>query len=1294
MSDLPELDTIEPAAAVVPPALEEPALEYAPEEEARVPLYDQQTEARLVGYTWPEINDHLDGRISAALAAGYTEREVHDYLRIPDQQPLQDRLRASWLTLLGDDPAGFVEPPPKPMMLEPLEGMAAARIAAHAGQGAPEARMPVGDEPPFASSFSLADQQARRAYVDALLSGEARSPLDFAERYTGAFWGALSDRGIQLDGSTAASLVRGGREMAATLPSNEELTDTAIALAHASSVPMEVGPVDDTKANLADYWAETGTPPMEAYREAAFDPLLEDALTSPPPAGASALAAPPEPLTPEQIKLRADLEPSLEELQRPGRDRINPVSMFGEPVEHKTLLGDLEDLGITVIVGGVGGHYVFKAGAYVVGSIIKSEAGQWVTQGLGNLLLGPAERAEAPVVARAVAADIAQAVGRDAEVDTAALARTVTAPEIRQQSVADASLEPVVRPPLPAVMVSNEQAAVVAGRGGEMERLRLENTGVTQDGMDSGGFFQRRLAQEGEAAAEPGAVRRLLSDESGAAAIPSGPVTQAISADLQAAINRLGRARREPPPELPPPPEISAAGLRPIVTGLDDELNRLRTNATADKRVLTQMVERMPPAWLKPELQEKVSEEVERRMLKGGAAGPYSSEVREVLDGVKALTDRQRELGDAVRAKLAGVAVDDPSLARVASVDEGYVHRVVKGREGPGSIVDPRVELDVITGGSVKGGQQRTISKFAPGMQSRSLYVLENEDGARVWGAKPLKEISDPDGKKTLGFGDAIETATGQRWTVKPATMAEVEANTDIRYHKNFLANTIENVARLERVNRNLDFLATTAKDLETQGLFVRAPSGKLLPPTNAEGMAKVELPGMIGWANPKIAYVLNDFFDASKGDLEWFVTKANRFIIGSLFISPVVHAGNVGMHWAPGRGWDWVKPAGYGSLMKDGVAAVREVWTQGPRYIEHLREGSGLLYASTTTENFHQMLLTKLFHEQTADPKTWGQYAKSLGVSLADLVKAEYRWSRKTLWAANDMFMLQRQFELERQGLPMREAIRQAEKDIPNYRVPSEVMGSHAMSEFLKSPNIMNFGRYKYGQIRALALVVDDLARGSKEERIDAVGKLTMLGAIGLGFYPLLNNGNAPGPIEAHAGFGMKAFGPFSLINAATEFTAGQKDWLSSVSSFVGLSPMIDIARRFTTNRDVWGRKIVDDKATWVGKAVQGLEAVGTTFPPSQMLLTAIKDGDINRAIGGLIGTTFKKPVDEAKKSKWDQIEQARAYARERGDNLEQWVKRQLGIADETTAAPKSPGRPSGQGRRPSAPRNNWGNQ
>lgn len=274
MSDIP--DTLDPSADY------EVSSDRAP---PQVPLYDQQAEARLQGYDWPEIVDHINGRTAAALDAGYSKREIDAYLGLPDPKPFQDRLQASMQLDAAVDPETFLsglDGAPSGA-LTPLEGMMGARVAEHAGLPAPDTVMPEeGKEPDRQSSLDLSRATTRGEYADAVLSGEVQSPADFAERYAGAFWKAAQSNGGAVDGQTAATVVRAAQGLAATLPSNRALTDQAIAIADDNGLPLTTENIRQVKANLANEWAGTGDTLGMIFQRQSADAELAAKLTQPP----------------------------------------------------------------------------------------------------------------------------------------------------------------------------------------------------------------------------------------------------------------------------------------------------------------------------------------------------------------------------------------------------------------------------------------------------------------------------------------------------------------------------------------------------------------------------------------------------------------------------------------------------------------------------------------------------------------------------------------------------------------------------------------------------------------------------------------------------------------------------------------------------------------------------------------------------------------------------------------------------------------------------------------------------
>lgn len=266
-----DIDYIEPppdeAAAYAPP----PSLEH----------HEDLTTARLAGYSWPEIDGDLQQRTATAYRAGYTQQEIDAHLGYIEPQGLQTDLDRYWQQQVAADPTlvtGLVGAPRS--ALTPLDGLSAARVAEYAGLPPPAATDAIGDENP--SPLSLYNDDLRGRYVDALLTGETRSPLDFAERAAGAFLGVGADLGGTDPAPTAA---HAARDLATNLPSNADLTDVAIGLGSiGGGVPLTPGMVAVIKDNLADVWARTSAPLMDIYRSASQSPELLDALVFPKPA--------------------------------------------------------------------------------------------------------------------------------------------------------------------------------------------------------------------------------------------------------------------------------------------------------------------------------------------------------------------------------------------------------------------------------------------------------------------------------------------------------------------------------------------------------------------------------------------------------------------------------------------------------------------------------------------------------------------------------------------------------------------------------------------------------------------------------------------------------------------------------------------------------------------------------------------------------------------------------------------------------------------------------------------------
>ncbi len=244
------------------------------------PVDDSSILGRLAGYAWDEIKSFVDSPQQEAVDNGYTPEEIANERGQTPPARAQDAMSAYWQGRVASDDkliSGLQSAPPTP--LTPLDAMSADRIAGHAGTTAPPVQAPSEDfiEPPPAIDFN--DSDMRGHYADALLSGHVSGPRDFAEKYAGAF---LGTPGVPTDDASQAAVVRAAGSLADTLPTNEDLTDSAIAIAHGAGVELTGDNVKVVKNNLVDNWRLTGQPMAATIQQANSDPDFASKITQPP----------------------------------------------------------------------------------------------------------------------------------------------------------------------------------------------------------------------------------------------------------------------------------------------------------------------------------------------------------------------------------------------------------------------------------------------------------------------------------------------------------------------------------------------------------------------------------------------------------------------------------------------------------------------------------------------------------------------------------------------------------------------------------------------------------------------------------------------------------------------------------------------------------------------------------------------------------------------------------------------------------------------------------------------------
>jgi hypothetical protein len=477
----------------------------------------------------------------------------------------------------------------------------------------------------------------------------------------------------------------------------------------------------------------------------------------------------------------------------------------------------------------------------------------------------------------------------------------------------------------------------------------------------------------------------------------------------------------------------------------------------------------------------------------------------------------------------------------------------------------------------------------------------------------------------------------GRTLNVKQATTKEIEqhalhgsglAREPAAYHKNAMVNTLENVVHLQKAIRNLELIQKIKMEPEWLRLSTQDANK-----VRSEHWEKIKLPAFQGWyADKKLAGALNDYYKPGLMDLSGdALAKINRFIIGSIFWNPIPHIENVGGHWFVSRGFDWIRPDAYRSVFKDGWKAFNSVVNQDKLYQDLLREGSGLVSGGVRNQDFYRSMALKMGMDIHQHPERWGTLARALGLNTAfDLGNKYFQWVRQVLWQANDVFMMQRVLELEGRGYGRQEAIKEAERDIPNYRIPPTVLGSRDFSRFLQDPNLTVFSRYHYGVFKAYA----EMLKGIRKGNVDDVGKLFALATLTWGIYPVISAGLQK--LTGDPNIQKLRRGPAAIPYDLTQMYEGDSQkFFSALSRSLTLSPLIQGAEEIITGRDALGRNIIEPGDERAGRlkrvAAQAAEYAAGKIGPyqvgSQMFRSKNIPGTLARQLVGTSSAASEKP-------------------------------------------------------------------
>lgn len=558
-------------------------------------------------------------------------------------------------------------------------------------------------------------------------------------------------------------------------------------------------------------------------------------------------------------------------------------------------------------------------------------------------------------------------------------------------------------------------------------------------------------------------------------------------------------------------------------------------------------------------------------------------------------------------------------------------------------------------------GHYNGLSVSANAAKNRKYYALErNSDGRRTvveetpkgfrtWDNYKQANIADPnwtfsDGGKYTVTPSAAKGGMPVDYTMRQATVKEKEANVlgkdkkPLKYFKDAGFSAMVSNAQLGSMGRHLQLLN------EMQN----APNWKNWTTTHEndtrvkeQGWAQSTMPNFKGtFMHPDLKAVFDDF----AGHPQDTYQALNQAVTKLIFVSPTAHWGNVAAHTIASRGLDNLSLPKNMKMLNDLPAVVKDVLSQGPLSRAMNRAGAGTVYGKVLTKDMPAQLGKAFQLDVQRNPSGWGKIADTLGIPMNDMVNSIYRATNHALWSGSDVMLSLRVRELQRKGIPMDQAIIDAERDIPNYRIPTTILGSRKTAQTFFNTSYFAFSRYHIGMLNAFASVFKDVfgKNATMGDRVDGFGKIMAVGMMAGVMYPLMDSfyKKLTGNKDAEA----NRRGPLTIPGHIAGALSGKEDVAAPLRSAATLSPLLSTGLETLANHDFRGKNIVepgDVRAAAVhgnlGGAAKAVSqegehlARGLVAPYNMFASTFQRQPKDDRGAGGFAKSVAKTARDQA---------------------------------------------------------------
>jgi hypothetical protein len=414
-----------------------------------------------------------------------------------------------------------------------------------------------------------------------------------------------------------------------------------------------------------------------------------------------------------------------------------------------------------------------------------------------------------------------------------------------------------------------------------------------------------------------------------------------------------------------------------------------------------------------------------------------------------------------------------------------------------------------------------------------------------------MNEVRDAMDKLKEKADKYIVGKDGKLYQLGDATVKEIESNTSTRYYKYPLTNFLNATVELKQVQMAADFLDGQKSKLEDEGSILKLKPNEPAP----EGWAKTNLLNFRDYAFPKkIAAELNRLANLNKENSLDFLRNINN-----IFRNAIVF-GIGTKHWHNEINL-WLKEGGLVNRLahpyvqaKAGIRAFDALFNKTPDYFNVLEHGGSIMNLGTT--NYSKAMMEATVNELKSNETTLQKISNALGYARPDkLIQALSNFSHTMAMGSHDLLMMQSVFEKMERGMDIKDAIRETNKFIPNYDIPSTILGQEWISKVARDPNYTMFTAYHYGVLRSYGNMIRDFVKGAA--RLDgkmvakSVDRMAMAALVNVVMYPVLDH-------VAQSMFGsqddrkrVRRAGSSSLDEHIYKLSTHQEDWAKFILAY-----------------------------------------------------------------------------------------------------------------------------------------------